>query len=63
MIFIMIIKPLKRNSKFVAFVNDIDLKKKLKNSDIKTIQNNIDIYGVLIFRNQSLRPRPMKCNC
>ena len=50
----MIIKPLKRNSKFVAFVNDIDLKKKLKNSDIKTIQNNIDIYGVLIFRNQSL---------
>ena len=50
----MIIKPLKRSSKFVAFVNDINLKKKLKKNDIITLQKSIDIYGVLIFRNQSL---------
>ena len=54
MIFDMIIKPLKISSKFVAFVNDIDLKKKLKKSEITNIQENIDTYGVLVFRNQSL---------
>ncbi len=50
----MIIKPLKKNSQFVAFVKDIDLKKNLKKNDIIILQKNIDIYGVLIFRNQPL---------
>ncbi len=49
MIFDMIIKPLKISSKFVAFVNDIDLKKKLKKIEITTIQESINTYGVLVF--------------
>ena len=50
----MIIKPLKKNSEFVAFVSDINLKKKLNKSEIGIIQMNIDRFGVLVFRNQSL---------
>ena len=48
------IKPLKKNSEFVAFVSDINLKKKLNKSKIGIIQKNIDRFGVLVFRNQSL---------
>ena len=50
----MIIKPLKKNSEFVAFVSDINLKKKLNKSEIDTLQKSIDKFGVLVFRNQAL---------
>ena len=50
----MIIKPLKKNSEFVAFVSDINLKKKLNKSEIDRLQKSIDRFGVLVFRNQSL---------
>jgi len=48
------IKPLKKNSEFVAFVSDINLKNKLNKSEIHTLQKSIDKFGVLVFRNQSL---------
>ena len=48
------IKPLKKNSEFVAFVGDINLKKKLSKKEINTLQKSIDKFGVLVFRNQSL---------
>ena len=37
----MIIKPLKKNSEFVAFVSDINLKKKLNKREIETLQKSI----------------------
>ena len=48
------IKPLKKNSEFVAFVSDINLKDKLNTSEIDILQKSIDKFGVLVFRNQSL---------
>ena len=48
------IKPFKKNSEFVAFVSDINLKDKLNKSKIDTLQKSIDKFGVLVFRNQAL---------
>ena len=48
------IKPLKKNSEFVAFVSHINLKDKLNKSDIDKLQKSIDKFGVLVFRNQAL---------
>jgi len=48
------IKPLKKNSEFVAFVSDINLKEKLNKREIEILQKSIDKFGVLVFRNQSL---------
>ncbi len=50
----MIIKPLKKNTKFVAFISGVNLKNKLSKSEISILQKNIDIFGVLVFRNQPL---------
>ena len=36
------IKPLKKNSEFVAFVSDINLKKKLSKKVINTLQKSIE---------------------
>ena len=48
------IKPLKKNSEFVAFVSGINLKDKINKSEIDRLQKSIDKFGVLVFRNQSL---------
>ena len=48
------IKPLKKNSEFVAFVSDINLNNKLNKREIEILQKSIDKFGVLVFRNQSL---------
>lgn len=50
----MIIKTDKKNSSFVAFIQNIDLTTPLNDFEINSIQKAIDIYGVLIFRDQKL---------
>ena len=50
----MIVKTLKKDSDFVAFVNDIDLTKSLLVKDALKLDKLINKYGVLIFRNQNV---------
>ena len=50
----MIIKPLKKNTDFVAFVNGIDLSKGLSKKNAIKIDGLINKFAVLIFRNQPL---------
>ena len=50
----MIVKTLKKDSDFVAFVNDIDLTKSLLEKDALKLDKLINQYAVLIFRNQNV---------
>ena len=50
----MIVKTLKKDSDFVAFVNDIDLTKSLLEKDVLKLDKLINKYAVLIFRNQNV---------
>ena len=46
------IEPLKKNSDFICYINDIDLRRNISILDSKKIDKLINKYAVLIFRNQ-----------
>ena len=48
----MVIKPLKKNSDFVAFVTEIDLSKKVSKKTSLKIDALINKFAVLVFPNQ-----------
>ena len=50
----MIVKTNKKDSDFVAFVNNIDLTKTLSKKDAMKLDKLINKYAVLIFRNQKI---------
>ena len=50
----MIVKTNKKDSDFVAFVNNIDLTKTLSKNDAMKLDKLINKYAVLIFRNQKI---------
>ena len=48
----MVVKPLKKNTDFVAYISEIDLSKKLSKKDSLKIDKLINKFAVLVFQNQ-----------